>query len=100
MIVDRKRSNIYLNPGFIRQGLRFIYKPNLSLFLYAPPDVIVSRKPELSEKEIINLTEAYTSLFNSFPSYSKTVFVSIENLKISSSTDIIDRQLHDLLVDK
>jgi thymidylate kinase len=63
-IVDGRRSNITINKSFIRNLYRFVYKPQLNIFLYAPPEVILRRKKELSADDITQLTDAYTHLFH------------------------------------
>jgi thymidylate kinase len=62
-IVDGKRSNIRLRPSFVRQLYRFVYKPQLNVFLYAAPEVILKRKQELTAGDIKHLTEHYRTLF-------------------------------------
>jgi thymidylate kinase len=63
-IVDGRRSNILLPSVFIRQLYRFVYKPQLNVFLYAAPEVILRRKKELSATDITQLTDRYKILFH------------------------------------
>jgi thymidylate kinase len=77
-IVDGKRSNILLPSVFIRQLYRFVYKPQLNVFLYAAPDVILRRKKELSATDITQLTDRYKTLFHRLGSEQK--YLCIENM--------------------
>jgi len=88
-IVDGKRSNININKSFIRNLYRFVYKPQLNIFLYASPDVILKRKKELSAKDITQLTDAYTSLFGKLghaPQY-----MCIENIDKGKTMQTIEQ---------
>ncbi len=62
-IIDAKRSNIVLSRSFIKWCYHFIFKPQVNVFLFAPADVIRSRKNELSESDINQLTGDYKQLF-------------------------------------
>jgi thymidylate kinase len=76
-IVDGKRSNILLRPSFIRQLYRFVYKPQLNVFLYAAPEVILKRKQELTAGDITNLTQHYKTLFGRMGTQRQ--YICIEN---------------------
>jgi len=76
-IVDGKRSNILLGPSFVRQLYRFVYKPQLNVFLYAAPEVILKRKQELTAGDITQLTEHYKTLFGRLGAGDR--YVCIEN---------------------
>jgi len=76
-IVDSKRSNILLRPSFIRQLYRFVYKPQLNVFLYAAPEVILKRKQELTSGDITHLTEHYKTLFGRMGAEQQ--YICIEN---------------------
>jgi thymidylate kinase len=77
-IVDGRRSNILLPSVFIRELYRFVYKPQLNVFLYAAPDVILRRKKELSATDITQLTDRYQRLFHRLGSAQK--YLCIENM--------------------
>jgi len=62
-IVDGKRSNIQLNSSCPLWLYRYLLKPQLNFFFFADPATILARKQELSEEEIVSLTQAYTQLF-------------------------------------
>lgn len=78
-IADGKRSNIAMNTSLPKSLYRFIYKPDLNLFLYASPETILSRKKELDEATIIDLTQRYQNLFKEFSSDYKQTYLPIEN---------------------
>lgn len=62
-INDAKRSNIRLKREFIKRLFRFIYKPDFNFYLYNDPEVILKRKQELTEEDIIALNKKYAALF-------------------------------------
>ncbi len=62
-IADPERSNIRLNSSLTNFLYKFVYKPSVNIFLYASPEVILSRKQELTYQDIESLTTKYTSLF-------------------------------------
>lgn len=62
-IIDSRRSNIVLPKGFMKFLYHFIFKPKVNVFLFAPAEVIYSRKQELSISDISALTHEYRSLF-------------------------------------
>ena len=81
-IVDGQRSNISIGDKVPRLLYRFIYKPQLNLFLYAHPDLILRRKQELTSETILDLTHKYQDLFKSLSdkeSKGKPVYLAIEN---------------------
>jgi len=88
-IVDGKRSNITINKGFIKSLYRLVYKPELNVFLYAQPDVILKRKKELSADDIMQLTTNYKYLFNQLgdgPQY-----ICIENIDKAETVNKIEQ---------
>jgi thymidylate kinase len=87
-IVDGKRSNILLRPSFIRQLYRFVYKPQLNLFLYAAPEVILKRKQELTAGDITQLTEHYKTLFARMRA--KQQYICIENTDKQTTMEQIE----------
>ncbi len=89
-INDAKRSNIELPTNIATKGLAFIRKPEFNFFLYASPEVILSRKKELSANDITTLTERYTNLFNELDkSCPKTRFINIENIDLQKTINRI-----------
>lgn len=63
-IIDSRRSNIVLPKGFLKFCYTFIFKPQVNVFLFAPADVIYSRKQEMSIHDISALTSEYRELFD------------------------------------
>jgi thymidylate kinase len=88
-IVDGKRSNILLRPSFIRQLYRFVYKPQLNVFLYAPPEVILERKQELTAGDITHLTEHYKTLFDRMGAQQQ--YICIENTDKQATMEQIEQ---------
>jgi thymidylate kinase len=88
-IVDGKRSNIIINKGFIRGLYFFVYKPELNIFLYAKPEVILKRKKELSSEDIKQLTTSYQDLFNKLGDTSQ--YICIENLDKGDTLNRIEQ---------
>lgn len=79
-IIDSKRSNIVLPQRFMKWGYLFIFKPKVNVFLFAPLEVIKSRKNELSDEDINELTTDYKQLFAEFgKSYSRQHYLVINN---------------------
>jgi thymidylate kinase len=87
-IVDGKRSNILLRPTLIRQLYRFIYKPQLNVFLYAAPEVILKRKQELTAADITHLTEHYKTLFDRMGAEQQ--YICIENTDKQATMEQIE----------
>ncbi len=63
-IIDSRRSNIVLPKGFLKFCYAFIFKPQVNVFLFAPAEVIYSRKQEMSINDISALTTEYKELFD------------------------------------
>jgi thymidylate kinase len=87
-IVDSKRSNININKSFIKSLYRLVYKPELNVFLYAQPDVILKRKKELSAEDIIQLTANYKYLFNQLGD--ELQYICIENIDKAETVNRIE----------
>lgn len=90
-IVDGRRSNITISKSFIRNLYVFVYKPQLNIFLYAPPEVILKRKKELSAGDITQLTNEYTTLFNRLGEPSK--YMCIENIDKGRTMERIEQAI-------
>ena len=89
-INDSRRSNIALPSSITRLGYSLIIEPDLNFFLYARPEVILSRKQELDEITILNLTGKYLSLFNRLNLKSKTQrYIPIENNELTLTLNTI-----------
>jgi thymidylate kinase len=95
-INDAKRTNINLDDNFIKFFYKFIFKANINIFLYASPKIILSRKQEMDEKSILELTNKYKNLFDSF-SNKKKKYVSIENINKSETLEKIEKLYMDAI---
>ncbi|WP_298118731.1 hypothetical protein [Flavobacterium sp.] len=79
-INDSKRSNIVLPKSISKLGYLFLLKPKFNFFLFADANVILNRKKELTKETIEELTNNYSSLFNSLRMKSKvSIYESINN---------------------
>jgi thymidylate kinase len=96
-INDARRTNIDLDSQFIRFFYRLIFKPQLNIFLYAPPEVILNRKIELDKDSIILLTKAYNTLFLELDIQAGNRYVSIENIDINTTIKNIEEYYIGLL---
>lgn len=92
-INDARRTNIDLKEDFLKFFYKFVFKPKLNIFLYASPEVILSRKQEMDEKSIIELTDKYKSLFNEFNNKYNQEYLAIENIDIDETMTIIENQI-------
>ncbi|MDE3251094.1 MAG: hypothetical protein KGO82_20685, partial [Bacteroidota bacterium] len=90
-IVDGRRSNITISKSFIRNLYVFVYKPQLNIFLYAPPEVILTRKKELSAGDIRQLTHDYTTLFSRLGEPAK--YMCIENIDKGRTMELIEQAI-------
>jgi thymidylate kinase len=88
-INDSRRSNIDLPPGLVKLGYRFILKPNFNFFLYASPELILSRKKELDENAIIMLTKSYLDLFRKLDRGAVRRYIPIENIELHDTLGTI-----------
>lgn len=85
-IIDSKRSNIVLPKYLMKWGYYFIFKPQVNVFLFAPTEVIKSRKNELPEEDINLLTTDYKQLFDEFEkSYSRQHYLAINNINFDET---------------
>lgn len=88
-IVDHRRSNININPAIPRFLYNFVFKPELNIFLYASPEVILKRKKELPSNEIVELTKKYKGLFDELDGKGKNRYIPIENIILEETLDTI-----------
>ena len=89
-INDARRTNINLDSGFVKFFYRFVFKPDMNIFLFASPEVILSRKQEMDEESIVNLTVKYKTLFDELGEKNKEQYVSIENIDKEVTMKIIE----------
>lgn len=88
-IVDHRRSNININPTIPRFLYNFVFKPELNIFLYASPEVILKRKKELPSGEIVELTKKYKGLFEELDGKGNNRYIPIENIVLEETLDTI-----------
>jgi thymidylate kinase len=92
-IIDSKRSNITLPKPIMKWCYYFVFKPNVNVFLYAPPEVILSRKQEMSSKDIQQLTGEYRELFEELgKSTEKQRYLVINNTNLEETLSVIMKQ--------
>lgn len=91
-INDSRRTNIDLNNSFMKFFYKFVFKPRLNIFLYAPADVILSRKQEMDKESIEDLTAKYKNLFDEFSEKYDQKYLSIENLDLEKTLEIIENE--------
>lgn len=85
-IVDFRRSNININPKVPKFLYNFVFKPDINIFLYASPEVILKRKQELPSDEIVTLTKNYKALFSELDKKSsKAKYIAIENIVLEET---------------
>ena len=89
-INDSRRSNIRLSPSFTRWFYRFLLKPDLNFFLYAPAEEILRRKQELDADTIRELTDRYIHLFTDLAGrYTHSKYIPIDNRHIEDTITTI-----------
>ena len=88
-IIDGKRSNITLGERLPKWLYRFIFKPNLNIFLYAEPSVIRQRKQELPLADIESMTGRYKNLFHELSKRYDGEYLCIENTDRATSLNTI-----------
>ncbi len=89
-INDSKRSNILLPAAFTTWWYRFLFKPELNFFLYAPSEVILQRKQELSAESIEQLTGQYLALFNKLERRSgQGNYISVRNMRLGDTLETL-----------
>jgi thymidylate kinase len=59
LVVDPRRYRLQVPAGLVRALARLLPKPDLALVLEAPPEVLLSRKTELSKAEMTRQTRAW-----------------------------------------
>ena len=92
-IADSKRSNIVLNKNFVKLLYRFVYKPQINIFLCAPPETILQRKQELNANDIQVLTHEYKLLFDEFAQrYKNQQYITISNVDLNKTIDTVIKE--------
>ncbi len=96
-IVDGKRSNIQLDSKITKLLYRFVHKPKLNFFLYAPAQIILARKKELSANDIESLTSNYQDLFANFSDKYDQKYLPIKNIDKTETLDFIQQEIKEIL---
>ena len=78
--MDPIRAKYIFTKALTKFFYKFIFKPDMNIFLFASPDEISRRKKELDKNTIINLTQEYEKLFNDFGRYDSEKYLIIENM--------------------
>jgi thymidylate kinase len=89
-INDARRTNIDLDSRLIKFFYYFVFKPEINIFLYASPEIILTRKQEMDEESIKELTSKYQNLFNSFAKEKKGEYKCIENIHMEKTLRTIE----------
>ena len=96
-IVDGRRSNIQMDSKITKLLYRFVHKPKLNFFLYAPAQIILARKKELSANDIESLTSNYQDLFANFSDKYKQKYLPIKNIDKAETLDFIQKEIQEIL---
>lgn len=92
-IVDMKRTNLKMNSAIPKSLYRFVQKPKLNFFLYAPAEIILARKKELSPEAITALTNNYKNLFEELEKKYPQSYHSIRNIHMEETLNHISKQI-------
>ncbi|MEO0900166.1 MAG: hypothetical protein AAFY71_27390 [Bacteroidota bacterium] len=96
-IADPRRTNLSNGASIFRKLYFFVPKVRANFLLYAPSDIILSRKKELSAEDIDELTDSYLSLFSSLSSrYREQSYQAIENIQIEETQKKLEAKWIDL----
>ena len=91
-INDGLRSNIRLPRWLTKAGYKLLLQPQLNFFLYADVKTILSRKKELNETAINELTRDYLYLFSELEAQCEGRYFPLENLQLENSLQFITAQ--------
>lgn len=91
-----ERYNIQGNKNFKKILLRIIPKPNLTFFIKANPEIVITRKAELSVEEIEKQQEKFYKLKNLIKNYK-----IVENERnVQEAANLIEQQILTHLTDR
>lgn len=89
-IVDARRTNLELDEWLPRWLYRFLFKPDLNVFLYAEPRLIRARKQELDAATIGELTRRYKRLFENLSGQTDhAMYLTVENVEMNHTLDTL-----------
>lgn len=89
-INDARRTNIDLRSDYVRYFYKFIFEPEINIFLYASPQIIRQRKQEMDEESIELLTKKYLHLFKDYRDRSSREYICIENIDKHKTLGLIE----------
>ena len=89
-IEDARRTNIQLPKWFCKLFYPIVFKHDVNVFLYAQPEVILKRKQELTEHDIIELTSRYKQTFSAYDTYYNSEYVMIENESLAQTMNRVE----------
>ena len=93
-INDSRRSNIQLPEFITKSGYKLLLKPDLNFFLYAAPELILSRKKELMASTIEQLTKKSLDLFERLNrDKAKSRYIPIENIVLEDTIESIIQRM-------
>jgi len=92
-INDGLRSNIRLPKWITKTGYKLLLSPHLNFFLYADAQTILSRKKELDEKAITDLTRDYLNLFSELDTKISNRYFPVENIQLERSLQFISEKV-------
>ncbi len=91
-IVDARRTNLELDEWLPRWLYRFLFEPDLNVFLYADARLIRARKRELDAATIGELTRRYKRLFEDLSGRTDhAVYLPLENVEMERTLDTLVR---------
>ncbi|MFK8104689.1 MAG: hypothetical protein AB8G15_19350 [Saprospiraceae bacterium] len=96
-IVDPKRTNLTMDAVLPKSLYRFVQKPVLNFFLYAPTEIILSRKQELTEEAVETLTRNYQTLFKEFSEDYPQKYIAVKNIIQADTMQQITHQIAKLI---
>ncbi|RMD73165.1 MAG: hypothetical protein D6818_05195, partial [Bacteroidetes bacterium] len=92
-IVDARRTTLELDEWLPRWLYRFLFEPDLNVFLYADPRLIRARKQELDAATIGELTLRYKRLFEDLSGRTDhAVYLPLENVEMERTLDTLVRE--------
>lgn len=89
-INDGRRTNLNLSRKFVQRFYKLVFKPEINIFLYASPEVILKRKQEMDANSITNLTNKYNSLFKTYSIKDREIYECIENIDLSETLSKVE----------
>ncbi len=92
-IVDARRTNLELEEWLPKWLYRFLFEPDLNIFLYADARLIRARKRELDAATIGELTHRYKRLFEDLSGKTDhAIYLPVENVEMERTLDTLVRQ--------